>query len=166
MPTLSAQGPILPLWLVMPMAIVTAVIVAGHMIAVRRAASRMPPSRVRIRLTTGVVMLVLIPLLAYGFSVADASNPREFVLAWLGAMGLLGTVVLLALVDIINNIRLAKNAHDDLAAEAATLQAHLASQLKASEIKTHGGEPRLRYINEEPIEPDPDPSDTQDRPDA
>lgn len=135
-----AQGSIAPAWLVVPMAAVTAVVIAGHMLAMRAARDRIPPSRMRIRMASGVIMLILVPVLAYGFGVADATDPRGFVLAWLAAMGLLAMVVLLALIDMGNNMRLAREAGRELAREAARLKAELHAELEKMERNADSGE--------------------------
>jgi uncharacterized membrane protein len=98
--------PVAPGWLVFPVATVAMLAVAGHWLALAR--SSMPESRKRIRSACGVVMLLAIPILAYAFGVADAADHRRFVLAWMLACGLLLIVVLLAIADVVNNVRIAR----------------------------------------------------------
>lgn len=100
----SSASPIAPTWLVLPMALVTMVMIAGHLQAVRVAP--MPESRRRIRSAADVVMLVLAALLAYAFGIATPAQPRLFTLAWSACIGLLFLVLLLAFMDSANNLRL------------------------------------------------------------
>jgi len=100
----SSATPIAPTWLVLPMALVTMVLIAGHLQAVRIA--DMPESRRRIRSAADVVMLVLSALLAYAFGIATPAHPRLFTLAWSACIGLLVVVLLLAFMDSANNLRL------------------------------------------------------------
>jgi len=96
---------ILPPVLIVPLAGLMMLAVAAHLSATER--SDQPVSRKRIRLANGWVMLVTLPLLAAGFSLIDPrASERAFVLVWMGAIGLLGICVLLAFVDIGNNLRL------------------------------------------------------------
>lgn len=84
-------------------------VVAAHLLVLREhAIGKMPESRRQIRMITGWVMMFTIPLIAYGFGIVSPSNQQEFVLAWTCIVGLLGGIVLLACVDAINSIRLAR----------------------------------------------------------
>lgn len=93
-----------PPWVVFPLAGFTAVVVVWHVAGVVRA--DLPPSRRRIRLANGAVMLALVPLIAYAFGVATTANGRWFAMSWLGVMGLLGLMILLAIMDSANTARL------------------------------------------------------------
>ncbi len=95
----------LPGWVVIPLAALTMVGVAAHVLSVH--ASDMPVHRRRLRIAAGMLMLVLTGLLAYALGIADVvTDPRtqpgasqRFVLTWLAIVGLLAIVVMLALVD-------------------------------------------------------------------
>ncbi|MBY0312988.1 MAG: hypothetical protein K2W85_13030 [Phycisphaerales bacterium] len=95
----------LPGWVVIPLALLTMLGVAGHVLSVH--ASDMPLQRRRLRIAAGMLMLVLTGLLAYALGVAEVvvdprTQPgaaRQFVIIWLAIVGLLAIVVMLAIVD-------------------------------------------------------------------
>lgn len=92
-------------WVVMPMAILSLLVVAGHLSLLAR--SDMPPSRVRIRTANGLVMLLSLPVAAYALAIAKpAVDQRAFVIAWTMTAGMITIVLLLALLDIANTWRL------------------------------------------------------------
>jgi len=102
-------GPIAPSWFVLPLAMVALLIVAAHLIVLREhAIGKMPESRRQIRMVTGWVMMFTIPLIAYGFGIVSPTNEQDFLTAWLAIVGLLGAIVLMACVDALNSIRLAR----------------------------------------------------------
>lgn len=101
---LAASGPILSAWIVLPVVTVAMLLVAGHTLAIQRVA--MPASRRRIRTANGLLMLVALPLLAYALCVIGPQDKRLFVLVWVSVMGLVGLVIVLALLDVVNNVRL------------------------------------------------------------
>lgn len=96
--------PILPAWFVLPLGIATLVLIAGHLTAMQRA--EMPASRKRIRTANGMVMLFTTPLIAYAFGIATSSDAQTFVLVWAGVTVLVSVILLLAVVDVFNNVRL------------------------------------------------------------
>lgn len=98
------ETPILPIWLVAPVAGALMLAVGGHMMATRRAA--MPESRRRIRIANAWLMVLTLPLTAYAFGVLQDNDPRRFVLVWTGVAGLIGLVIAVAVVDMLNTIRL------------------------------------------------------------
>lgn len=100
----SRPTPIAPTWLVLSLALVSMVLIAGHLQAVQVA--DMPESRRRIRSAADMVMLVLSALLAYAFGIATPAQPRLFTLAWSACVGLLFVVLLLAFIDSANNMRM------------------------------------------------------------
>lgn len=114
---------VLPFWLVAPLAAVTMIVVAGHLLALRSARERIPASRYRIRSVNGGMMLALTPLLACAFGVVSPDDQKLFVLIWLTCAGLLGIVVLLALVDGLNNFRLGRRAAEAIRDEHAVFLA-------------------------------------------
>ena len=72
--TVLASNPILPAWLVLPMAVVTMLVISWHVMAIQRA--KMPASRKRIRTANGLLMLFLTALLAYALSIMSATTPH------------------------------------------------------------------------------------------
>jgi hypothetical protein len=99
-----ASTPIAPQWLVFPLAGFSFVVVIWHIASVLRLP--MPASRRRIRLANGVVMLALIPLIALAFGILSPADARLFVICWLAVIGLLGVMVLLAMLDSANTARI------------------------------------------------------------
>lgn len=108
----AAEGVMLPLWVTAPLAVVLMVLVVGHILVLR--AVEMPASRRRIRTANGAVILILLPTMAYALSVSTPDDQRGFVLTWLCVIGLLGLVIALAVLDIINSLRLAMGETMDL----------------------------------------------------
>jgi len=102
--TLLAADPILPAWLVLPMAALTLVVIGIHLQWMQGA--RMPESRRRIRTASNLVSMGAVPLIAGGFGIVNPDDHRLFVLIWLAIVGLLGIIVLLAMVDVLNNFRI------------------------------------------------------------
>ncbi|USN99014.1 MAG: hypothetical protein H6810_12835 [Phycisphaeraceae bacterium] len=100
-------GPtILPIWFVGPLGLLSMLVVAGHLVAMRDARERIPESRYRIRSVNGGIMLVTVPMLAGAFGVVSPEEPRAFALIWFACIGLLAIVTLLAVFDALNNVRL------------------------------------------------------------
>ena len=97
---------IVPIWVSAPLAMITLVTVAAHLLAMRGA--NMPESRRRIRTANGWLILVTVPVLVIAFSVVSRSQPRQFVLTWVVAMALVCFTILMAVVDMVNNLRLAR----------------------------------------------------------
>ena len=105
MDMLAAGGPIVDGWMVIPVCALAMLATAAHVWAVQRV--QMPASRRRIRTVTGLVLLVMWPLLAVARSGVDASDRRRFVLVWMGVIGLLVMAIALAVLDVLNSARLA-----------------------------------------------------------
>jgi hypothetical protein len=101
---LANTGPLAPAWVVFPLAGFTLVVVMWHISGLVRA--DLEPSRRRIRLANGGVMLALVPLIAFAFGVATTSEPRWFAMSWLAVMGLLGLMIVLAIMDSANTARM------------------------------------------------------------
>lgn len=97
---------IVPIWVSAPLAMITLVTVAAHLLAMRGA--NMPESRRRIRTANGWLILVTVTVLVIAFSVVSRSQPRQFVLIWVVAMALVCFTILMAVVDMVNNLRLAR----------------------------------------------------------
>ena len=99
-----ASGPILPAWVVLPIAVLTMLIIAAHTIAM--GSINMPASRRRIRSLNAWVMLFTTALLAYAFGIATTDEPQVFALAWTFATISLAFVLLFACLDMLNNARI------------------------------------------------------------
>lgn len=123
------SGTLAPAWLVLPLALIALATVGGHMRAVAR--SGMPASRKRIRTANGWLMLLLIPLLAYGFGVATPAHKGVFVMVWLAAIALLWMVVMLAGIDMVNSWRLGRRERESLRAEILAARAMLKQKIEA-----------------------------------
>lgn len=119
---------LVPIWISAPLAMLTLVVVAAHLLALRSA--RMPESRRRIRTASGWLIMATAPVLAVAFSVVSPQQPRRFALVWAVAMLLLGLVILMALVDVANNLRLARQGR-------RMLHRRFASQL-GLHLRAHG----------------------------
>ncbi|UYV12017.1 MAG: hypothetical protein NCW75_12010 [Phycisphaera sp.] len=97
---------LVPIWVSAPLAMITLVTVAAHLLAMRGA--DMPESRRRIRTANGWLILITAPVLVVAFSVVSPQNTRQFALIWAVAMVLVGFVILMAFIDIANNLRIAR----------------------------------------------------------
>lgn len=107
--------PIASPWIVFPIAMILLIAVAGHMIALRELPhGKMPESRRRIRIATGWVVMLTIPLSAYGFGIASTANPQVFVLVWTTVVLLIGGVLVLAVLDMLNSARINRAERDQL----------------------------------------------------
>ena len=126
------QGdPVLPFWLVGPLAGITMILVAGHLLALRSARARMPASRYRIRSVNGGMMLSLVPLLACAFGVISPEDQKLFVIVWLTCSGLLGIVAVLAVIDGVNNMRLGRRALDEIRDDHLVFMASVRREVEA-----------------------------------
>lgn len=103
----AAPGALAPWWIVVPLAVVAILATAAHIIALREAPpGALPESRRRIRIATGWVIMGAIPLTAYAFGIADPGKPGVYTIVWMSVIGLLGAIVLLAMLDGFNTVRL------------------------------------------------------------
>ena len=90
-----------------PLALVAMLIVSAHVTITQ--ASDAPPSRKRIRIVNGWVMLLALPLIAAGVSlVPSQGQPRLFLIVWICVIMLLTLSIGLAILDATNTMRLAK----------------------------------------------------------
>ncbi len=128
----------LPILLVAPLAGVTMLVVAGHLLAMRAARERIPASRYRIRSVNGGMMLALVPMLACAFAVVSPDDQKLFVLVWLSSAGLMGIVVVLAMIDGLNNLRLARREAERLRDEHRALMATLHREIDAEKRRRDG----------------------------
>ena len=124
-------APILPFWLVGPIAGVTMILLAGHLLALRGARATMPASRHRIRTVNGGIMLVAVPMLCSAFSVISPGDARAFTLIWFACIGLLGIIVTLAALDAVNNTRL-------MVLDRRRLREELGRSIREGEARGHG----------------------------
>lgn len=108
--------PIIPPLLALGAALALMVFIALHARATAR--SDQPASRKRIRIANACLMMLTLPLVAIGFSVVSPStHPRAWLLIWIGAMALLAMNVGLALLDMVNTLRLLRAARLRLSRE-------------------------------------------------
>lgn len=107
--------PIAPAWLVLPIAAVALILQAGYLIAIRDSSpDQMPASRKRIRTATGWLSMFAIPLSAYGFGIARPSDAGTFTIVWMLVIGLIAAIVLLAMLDAMNTMRLHRGEDDQI----------------------------------------------------
>lgn len=111
-----AAGSMVPWWVVVPAAGLTMAVVLWHLRGQWR--SEVPASRRRIRTANAVFMLVFAPLLAYAVGVVTPDQTRAFALAWVGVIALLVVIMMLAGLDIVNNLRLFRASRAALMHEA------------------------------------------------
>jgi hypothetical protein len=124
---------LVPIWVSAPLAMITLVTVAAHLLAMRGAP--MPESRRRIRTANGWLIFITVPVLVVAFSVVSPQNARQFALIWAVAMALVCFTIFMALVDMVNNLRLARIQRQRL---SRSMGAQLRQQLLA-ERKDHDG---------------------------
>ncbi len=81
-------------------------VLACHILALWNA--DMPSSRRRIRMFSSMLMLLATPLIAWATAIlVPETQARAWVLAWTAITGLLCIVLLIALIDMVNNYRIA-----------------------------------------------------------
>ncbi len=95
--------PILPPGVAVPLGALVLLLLAVHTVSLGRA--EMPPSRRRIRIANGLVMLLGAPTFVYALGIARTGTP-EFILSWTLVAGLTSIVLLVAFLDIANTLRL------------------------------------------------------------
>lgn len=94
-------------WLAIPAASVAMLMLAGHVLGMARLGNdELPASRRRIRTSNGLVMMFTCPMGAYALGIADVHDARRWTLAWTMLAGLVVIVVFLALLDMLNTLRL------------------------------------------------------------
>lgn len=119
MPT---SNTILPLWIVVPLGLLTLLVLAGHLISIRAAV--IDTRRRRIRMATSALLMLTVPVFCYGLSGSTPSRSREFVLVWLMVATLLLFVILLALADMMHSVQLHRAQLRELRQSVATKQQH------------------------------------------
>jgi len=111
MAALVLADSMVPGWIVLPLAGATMLFIALHVLAVQ--ISPMDMLRKRLRISNGLIMMLVTAMLAYALGVADiVGNPRgepakarAFVLIWMAIVGLLGIVVAIAVADALGTAR-------------------------------------------------------------
>ncbi len=141
-----AATTILPAWLVVPMAGLTMIGLAGHVMALREVDR--PGRRQRIRIANGMLMLTVTPLLAYVFAFATPDEPRLFLLVWVAVTGLLGMILMLTMMDVGLTMRRHR-------AKARRMQIDIQA-LRDEFAHREQSPPELKY---HPAEPDDDGDD-------
>jgi ABC-type dipeptide/oligopeptide/nickel transport system permease subunit len=102
--TTMQHVPLVPWWLAMPVGAVVLVVLARYLVALGGA--EMEPKRRRIRTANTVLMMLVTPLVAYGFGVATPARSRAYVFVWVLICSLLFMIIMLALLDMLNSLRL------------------------------------------------------------
>lgn len=127
---LSTQ-PLLPAWVVLPMALLTLLVVSAH-VQVLLGDRQMPPSRRRIRLCSGALMLLATPLIAFAFGILRPIDAGVFTLVWTAIIGILFLVIMLAGFDALNTLRLHVSRHRSNRGSIRRLRGELASIVEAA----------------------------------
>lgn len=149
-----SETPIAPGWIVLPLAGITCVLIAGYITALREAPeSLVPPSRKRIRTVSGVVAMMTVALSGFGFGYVPPSDARTFVVVWVTVTALLALVLLLAGIDLFDSWRLARAARTkrrEVIAHAA--RSLLVDRPKAADGAAEERGPELRLASDEPLD--------------
>lgn len=148
-------GPLLILALIHPAASVAlAAVVAAAVVWYwwRLGEADVPESRRRIRRTSLIVTLILLPVLVRALSYTSPASPVDFVTTWAAVALLVGLIGVFALVDVWNNLRLHREDAEQAAVEsAAELMKHVRRQRRLRELRGEAGEGG-----------EPDPADATD----
>lgn len=112
----TVDGALAPAWLVCAFGSITLLFLAGHVLGLAK--SDTPAPRRRIRLASGLVMMLMVPLASFALGFADPLRaPREFVLAWMLVAGLLVITLALAGLDVLCTWRLRDDARHAMLAD-------------------------------------------------
>jgi hypothetical protein len=128
-----AQGTVLPAWVALGMTGIGMVLVASYVLAVQR--DSVPISRRRLRTANGVVQMFLLGTIGFASGVVLEQDKSLFLTSWLLVMVLVTVVILLAVIDIANNIRLAGRERQTQRRESA---ARLAADLRELRARASG----------------------------
>lgn len=90
--------PLLPAWIVLPVALILLLAVATHLLMLLR--SNMPARRRRLRTLSGWIMLLVVPIGAAAFGVVTPSEPRAFVFIWSLVAILMLLLIVVSLLDL------------------------------------------------------------------
>ena len=108
----NSLRPLAPLWIVGPIAILTMLLLAGHVHLTARICE--PESRRRIRMATGMLGLTIVPIATFSLSIVTPANQRLFAVSWMLIAGLIVIVLLLAFLDMFNTFRIYIDARREL----------------------------------------------------
>lgn len=98
-------NPIVPSWLALIVGSLTLVLLASHLLALNNATD-IDSRRRRIRMTNAVLMMLVVPFVAYGFGIATPSRGRAYVYVWVITSALLIMIILVALIDMLHSWQL------------------------------------------------------------
>ena len=144
---LAATGPALPLWAVLPPCAGLMLVLAAYVMALREA--EVPESRRRIRTLGSVTMMLTLPLIVYVFAIATPANGRTFLLTWAMLVGLLGVLVFLALLDVLNNVRIGSGTRREFRQELRSLESDVRRMVAEGRGQSDEGErPNLRLTGD------------------
>ena len=110
--TAMQNAPLVPWWLAMPPAAALLVVLARYLLAL--VGADMEARRKRIRAANTFLMMLVTPLVAYGFGVVTPSRTRAYLFTWGLICSLLLMIILLALLDMANSVRLHRTQVRDL----------------------------------------------------
>ena len=100
----ASPGSLAPGWAVVLVAMLALLVIAIHVLSLSRASTH--PSRRRIRIANGFLMMLGVAALAYAIGVATPDRPRQFTIAWTLVMSLMAMVIAVACIDALNSLRL------------------------------------------------------------
>jgi len=111
MSALTLAESMLPAWLVIPLAMLTMLLIAAHVLSVQ--VSPLDTIRKRLRIANGLIMMLVTAMLAYALGIAptfstpraDPDRARGFLLVWLAIIGFLGISVAMAICDALATAR-------------------------------------------------------------
>ena len=122
-----SAGPVIPTIICVPLGVLAMITCAAHLMGPARHVA--PASRRRIRQANGIIMLIATPLLTIGFGIIDPhANPDQWLITWVAAIALLAMAVGLAMLDVINTMRLHHLARRQLIKSMAQAKAQLREQ--------------------------------------
>lgn len=103
--TLAESGEaIAPRWAVVLVASLALLVIVVHVIFLMHADTH--PSRRRIRIANGLLMMVGVVSLAYAVGGVTPDQPREFTFAWTLVLSMMSMIVGVACLDALNSVRL------------------------------------------------------------
>jgi len=118
-----SSDPLLPAWGVYPLGMLALVVLAGHVLALRRAP--MPASRRRIRTANGLFMMLTIPVLSFAAGGVAPAEAAAFVIVWAGAILAVAVIALMGVIDVVNTLLLTRAARAHLRAELRRTRAQM-----------------------------------------
>lgn len=92
-------------------------IISAHLISMIQ--MPMPASRRRIRMANSLLMMLSLPILAYAIAWVPPAEGRPFVICWIMLAALVVMIMILAWLDVANNVRLARRERGALIRETA-----------------------------------------------